>query len=96
MLVSLQSLLMVVLLMIRPVGYGKIKPVLFDFWRDVKRTVRAPVLSGTRCSFSVFVCSGGIVQVAVARLVSSQVAFLTSPLRVAVWVRNLNAAMVAQ
>ena len=65
---------MVALLSVRPVGDGKIKPLLFDLWRAVKSTVRAPVLRGTRCSNPVFVCSGGTVQVAVARSISSHVA----------------------
>ena len=97
MLFSLQSLLMVALLMVRPVGEGETRPRLPDFESAVARTASGVMtLSGTRCSFPVLVCSGGIVQVAVARLISSQVAFLVSPLRVAVRVRNLNAAMVAQ
>ena len=96
MLVSLQSLLMVALLRVRPVGDGKTRPWPPDLGSAVARTARAPVLSGTRCPFSVLVCCGGIVQVAVVRSISSHVAFLTSPLRVAVRVRNLNAAIVAQ
>ena len=54
------------------------------------------MLRGTLCSRSVFVCLGGIVQIALVRSISSHIAFRTSPFLVAVSVRNLNAAMVAQ
>ena len=93
---SLHSLLMVALLSVRPVGDGKTKPLPPDFGSAVARTAKAPVLRGTRCARCVFVCSEGIVQVAVLRSISSHVAFLTSPLSVAVRVRNLTAAIVAQ
>ena len=48
----------------------------------------APVLRGTRCSRPVLVWAEGIVHTAVVRSTSSHVAFLASPLRVAVRVRN--------
>ena len=60
------------------------------------RTAKAPVLRGTRCTRPVLVCSAGIVQVAVVRSISVHVACLTSPLLVAVRVRNLKAAIAAQ
>ena len=62
----------------------------------MSRTARAPELKGTRCTCCVLVCSAGIVQIAVVRSISVHVACLTSPLLVAVRVKNLKAAIVAQ
>ena len=87
---------MVALLGGRPVGDGKTRPSPPDRWCAVSRTANAPLLKGTRCICCVLVCSAGIVQVAVVRSISVHVACLTSPLLVAVRVRNLKAAIVAQ
>ena len=78
------------------VGDGNTSPVASVRSAALLMILRADLLRGTRCGRPVLVRSPGISHVSVVRSIWFHVAFRTSPLLVAVKVRILNAAMVAQ
>ena len=79
-----------------PVGDGNTSPFAPVQSAAFSMILRAGLLRGTRCGRPVLVRWPGISHMSLLRSISSHVAFRTSPLRVAVRVRILNAAMVAQ
>ena len=71
---------------------GKIRPEPSAISRASRRTSSARADSGTRCSRLAFIRCAGIVHVAAAKSISSQLAYRTSPDRHAVSTRNSKAS----